>query len=105
MSKKDSPEVVAKEWVVLKSSIKAAEKRLSVLKEFLEPVLAAKPEKSAEWAGWRFTLVESKGRETFDLSAAKEKLDGRILAPYVKKGDPSIQIRTSWQGGEEEDAA
>lgn len=103
MSKKITPEAAAKEWIELKSQSKGLEKRLDELKSILEPALREAPEKSAEWHGWKFSLVQFE-KDSFSLSKAREKLDGRILAPYVTSS-AVVQIRTSWQGGEQKEAA
>jgi hypothetical protein len=95
-------EEVAKEWVVLKSEKLRIEKRAEELKEILEPYLAGQPDQTAEISGFRFKLFEME-RETFKLKAAKEKIDGRVLAPYITSSVSTV-IRTTWKGGEEEAA-
>lgn len=103
MGKKLTAQMAAKEYVHLKTDLKFLEKRLEELKEVIEPALRELPEKTAEWHGWKFSLVEFE-KENFSLSKAREKIDGRTLAPFVTVS-PIVQIRTSWQGGEEEFAA
>ncbi len=102
MAKKEKEidiEEAAREWVDLKSEKMRIENRLDELKKPLEGFLGKQPEKCAEMFGWKFSLVETE-RESFKLSAAKEKIDGRILKPYITLSKFN-QIRTSFKGGEE----
>jgi hypothetical protein len=103
MTKKPNIEDVAKEWIGLKTQLKEIEKSIDELKPNLEEYLSQLPEHSEEFHGWRFSLVEFV-KESFSLSKAKEKIDGRTLAPYITETSVT-QIRTSWQGGEEKKAA
>ena len=103
MAKKLTPEAAAKEYIHLKTDMKCLEKRIEELKAVIEPALREAPEQSAEWHGWKFKLVES-SRDSFSLSKAREKIDGRILAPYITTAQV-VQIRTTWAGGEEAAAA
>lgn len=93
-------EEVAREWIELKTSEANLEKKKRELKPELEAYLNDQPEKSAEIAGFKFTLVES-SKESFKLKDAKEKLDGRTLAPYITVSS-FTQIRTTWRGGDSE---
>lgn len=104
MEKKPTTEKAAKEWISLKTEMKRIEKRIDELKEVLEPALRDSSEGSLEFFGWRFSLVEFEKR-SFSLAKAEasSKFDGRALAPFITKSS-SIQIRTSWQGGEEKAA-
>jgi len=99
MPKKSTSEAAAKEWITLKASQKAVEKRLDQLKPVIEAALSAAPENVVEFHGWKFTLVEFE-KDSFSLSKAREKIDGRVLAPYVTTSNV-VQIRSSWQGGDE----
>lgn len=92
-------EVVAKEWIQVTSQLKALEKRKAELKEFLEPYLDSQPGKTSEIVGFKFTLVVGE-RESFRLKDAKEKIDGRVLAPYITVSAYS-QIRSTFQGPDE----
>ncbi len=94
-----SVEEAAREWTDLKSEKMRIENRLDELKKPIEEFLGKQPEKTAELHGWKFTLVATE-RESFRLSAAKEKIDGRILKPYITLSKFN-QIRTSFRGGEE----
>lgn len=94
-----SPEKAAVEWIELKAEKARIEARFDILKDALEPFLKAQPEMQTEINGWKFSLVESE-RESFQLSKAKEKIDGRVLAPYITHSHYN-QIRTTWKGGKE----
>ena len=98
MSKKQKIADVAKRWVELAAQAKEIEKEKAEIKPVLEGFLAEAEGKTMEVNGWRFSLVEFL-KETFSLSKAKEKVDGRVLAPYITE-TPVVQIRTSWQGGD-----
>ena len=87
-------------WLDLKKQAKEIEKSIDDLKPILETALSKEKSKRMELHGWRFTLVEFV-KENFSLSKAKEKIDGRILSPYITESK-CRQIRTSWQGGEED---
>jgi hypothetical protein len=95
-----NPQAWAAEWVKLKGQKLSIEKKCEELKKLLEPYLEDQPEKVALLAGWKFSLVETT-REFFRLNEAKEKIDGRVLAPYITKSTFN-QIRTFWDGKEEE---
>lgn len=92
-----------REYISLKEEKSRIERRLEILKEGLEPLLEEAPGKSVELAGWKMTLLHT-SRESFSLSKAKEKIDGRTLAPFVSVSEFS-QIRLYYQGGEESEAA
>lgn len=99
MSKKNVFGDAAREWVRLKAEAKQIEKRLHELQEIIEPELREQKDKSVEVHGWRFKLCEYE-QSSFRLKEAQEKIDGRVLSPYITKSQV-VQIRTSWQGGEE----
>lgn len=101
--KKLSIEKAAKRWIELKTLQKETEKEFSELKPLLEEALKEEEEKALELNGWKFSLVEFE-KENFSLSKAKEKIDGRTLAPFISTSNV-VQIRTSWQGGDEKEAA
>lgn len=103
MTKKLSPELAAKEWIALKADKFLLDQKLEELRAVLEPYLNEQPERSAELAGFKFTLVTQE-RESFKLKDAKKKIDGRTLQPYITVST-STQIRTTWRGGEDEAAA
>lgn len=98
MAKTLTIEAAAAEWISLKTKNKFNEKRLDELKKVIEPFLKELPEKTKDFHGWKFSLVEFE-KQSFSLAKAKEKLDGRLLSPYISTST-CIQIRTSWQGGE-----
>lgn len=100
MTKKPKIEGVAKRWVELKAQTKEIDREMGELKPILEDALRVSHNKIIEIAGWRFSLVEFL-KESFSLSKAKEKIDGRVLAPYITESEV-VQIRASWQGGEDE---
>lgn len=95
-SKANSVENSAKEYLDLKLEKAKIEKRIDELKMELEPFLEEQPEKTAEMCGWKFSLIESE-RESFKLSAAKEKIDGRTLKPFITLSKFN-QIRTVFKG-------
>jgi len=92
-----TPEAAAKEWIALKAQEKALDERLDELKAVLEPALRAVPEKTIDYHGFRFSLVEFE-RESFSLSKAKEKMSLKVLRPFISKS-PVVSIRATWQGG------
>lgn len=98
-SKKIEIADLAKEWLTLKDEQKTIERRLSELKKELEPYLEKQPDKNAELAGFRFTLIHSE-RESFKLSEAKEAIDNRTLRPYISLSS-FTQIRTCSLGKSE----
>lgn len=93
-------EIAAKEWIRLKTEKLGLESRIEETRKILEPYLESQPEGAAELVGFRFKLVTSE-REFFKLAAAKEKIDGRILKPYITLST-SNQIRTTFHGKPEE---
>lgn len=97
--KKLSVEEAAKEWIELKTMDETIEARRREVRAILEPALEAAPDKLLEFHGWKFLLVRFE-RESFSLKAAKEKIDGRVLAPYIT-ASTSVQIRSTWKGGSE----
>jgi hypothetical protein len=97
--KKLSVEDAAKEWIELKTMEATIEARRREIRAVLEPALEEAPDKLLEFHGWKFLLVSFE-RESFSLSKAKEKIDGRILAPYIT-ASTSVQIRATWKGGAE----
>jgi hypothetical protein len=100
MAKKTlSLEHAAREWLELKAREEATEERLKELKAVLEPALRSAPGQAMKLAGKRFKLSEFP-RESFQLARAKEKIDGRVLAPYITTTDV-VTIRTSGRGGGE----
>jgi regulator of replication initiation timing len=86
-------------WVALTSQIKRLEKQKEDLKPQLEKILEKEPENTLELDGWRAILVASE-RESFRLKEAKEKIDEKVLKPFITHSKYT-QIRTSWQGGGE----
>lgn len=98
MAKEKTPPIqrATAEWMSLKAKVKDIEKRQAVLKPIIESALREAEKKSFEYNGWRFSLVEFE-KENFNLGKAREKLDGRVLAPYITTSNV-LQIRTSWQG-------
>jgi hypothetical protein len=101
--KKMTVAVAAKKWIELKSLEQTLEAQRAQLKEVLEPALEAAPGGVLELAGWKFLRVTFM-KESFSLQKAKEKIDGRVLAPYITTSS-IVQIRTSWKGGNESEAA
>lgn len=98
----ESIEEIAKEWIELKTIEANLEKKKRELKPELESYLKDQPDQKAELNGFQFTLIESE-RESFKLKDAKEKIDGRTLAPYISVSS-FTQIRTTWKGGEKKAA-
>lgn len=98
-TKKVPIEDVAKEWIELKTIEADLEKKKRELKPDLEAYLKDQPDQKAEICGFQFTLIQSE-RESFKLKDAKEKIDGRTLAPYISVST-FTQIRTTWRGGDE----
>jgi hypothetical protein len=96
---KISPEKAAKEWIDLKAQKVVLEKRIDELKQVLEPFLGKQKDRTVELKGWRFSLAEIE-REYFKLAEAKQKIEHKILKPFIQISK-YIQIRTSWQGGED----
>ncbi len=94
--KPPTPEKAAAEWIELKTQKAQIEGRLDELKKILEPFLENEPDKRAFLHGFDFFLVET-SREYFDLKRAREKIDGRVLAPYMASTSYS-SIRTTWKG-------
>lgn len=101
-TKKISPEAASKLLIEFKAEKKKLEKRIEELEEVMEPYLEEQPDGMAEFHGFKFTLVKSE-RENFSLKKAREKIDGRILAPYVTTSQ-SQYILMTWKGGVEEAA-
>lgn len=97
--KKLSVEDAAKEWIELKTMEATIESRRQELKAVLEPALESAPDHLLEFGGWKFLRVRFE-KESFSLSKAKEKIDGRTLAPFITKSEVT-QIRTTWKGGKE----
>lgn len=89
-----SPEKAAKEWIELRVSQKEIEKRLSEIKPVLEKALRKAPEKTQ----WGLVLVDI-SRPTFALKKALEKLDRKILAPFISKSKYA-QIRPAHEAKE-----
>lgn len=102
MTKKLGLKKASERWLELKAMAKDIERGLAELKPVIEEGLADS-EGSYEAHGWKFSLVKFE-KESFSLSKAREVLDGRVLAPYITTSEVT-QIRTSWQGGEEKEAA
>jgi hypothetical protein len=99
--KKISVEAAAKEWIELKTMEGVIETRRSELKKILEPALEKSPENIIELNGWKFLRL-CFDKESFSLSKAKEKIDGRVLAPYITTSKV-VQIRCYWKGGGKEE--
>lgn len=98
-----TPEQAAKEWIQLKEQGMLIEKRLANVKHVLLAHLQEQPDKSCEFIGYKFSLIET-SREHFKLKDAKAKIDNRILKPYISITE-FTQIRTSFQGNDDELAA
>ncbi len=103
MKKKFGAADAAKEWIELKAKEKEIGKRFIELKPILEEALRNSPDETCEFHGWRFKLTEFE-QSSFRLKEAQKKIDGRTLAPYITTS-LVCQIRTSWQGGIEQEAA
>lgn len=93
-------ESAAKEWIELKSMDETIERRREELRAILLPALEAAPDQVLELHGWRFVLVKFL-RDAFSLSKAREKIDGRVLAPYITTTEVE-SIRATWKGGKPE---
>jgi len=96
-------EKAAKDYISLKNRIAKLEKKKEEMGDVLKPWLFTQKDQTAELHGWKFSLVETE-RENFKLSAAKEKIDGRTLAPFITTSK-FTQIRTVFKGLEDEKAA
>ncbi len=94
------PKRACSEFLELKAQITKLEQRRDELKEFvIKPFLESLKDQNFLIDGWELSLAVCEGKETFDLKAAKEKIDGRTLAPYIKIGEPYRQLRTTFKGG------
>jgi hypothetical protein len=89
----------AKQYLELKTEKVRIEKQLDVLKKTIAPYLEGFPERKAELCGFEFSLVETE-RENFKLSAAKEKIEAKVLSPFISVSNYT-SIRTTFRGGEE----
>ena len=87
---KVSLETAVAEYVDCKRSIERLEAIMRSHKPMIEEALRASGGK-AEIAGHKLTLVEFE-RESFSLTEAKERLDMRMLRPYIKSAQV-VQVR------------
>lgn len=87
---KASVETAVAEYVDAKRAIERLEAVMKLHRPVIEEALQASGGK-AEIAGHKLTLVQFE-KESFSLSEAKEKLDLRMLRPFIKKSDVT-QIR------------
>lgn len=94
-----SVEEAVKEYVAQKKEIERLERQIAKLKPIIESRLEAEPEHKALIAGYLVSLTEI-SRELFDLKGAREKIDGRVLRPYLKTVTYQ-QLRVAYKGGEQ----
>jgi hypothetical protein len=70
------------EYQAAKDQMAALEAVLKRLRNVIEVALADQPEQKAEIAGYRCAVIEVE-RDNFNLKKALEKLDGRVLRPFI----------------------
>jgi hypothetical protein len=75
-------EEAALEYMRLKAQAAELDAAMKRLRNVIEVAIAEEPEKRAVIAGFRFALVTVE-RDNFNLKKALEKLDGRVLRPYI----------------------
>jgi hypothetical protein len=75
-------EEAAAEYMRLKAQSAELDAAMKRLRNVLEVAVGAAPEKKAVIAGFKFALVEVE-RDNFNLKKALEKLDGRVLRPFI----------------------
>jgi hypothetical protein len=75
-------EETVREYARLKNEAAELETHLKRLRNVIEVALSGEPEHKATIAGIHLSLVEVE-RDNFNLKKAMEKLDGRVLRPYI----------------------